>query len=57
MKLLLDSHAFLWFVMGDSRLSEPARSAIEDPAIAIAPDPDESVVVVRPGRLAGRRHV
>ena len=29
MKVLLDTHAFLWFIMGDSRLSTPARSAIE----------------------------
>jgi PIN domain nuclease of toxin-antitoxin system len=31
MRLLLDTHAFLWFVMGDSRLSTTARAAIEDP--------------------------
>jgi len=31
MKLLLDSHAFLWFVAGDSKLSDHARQAIEDP--------------------------
>jgi PIN domain nuclease of toxin-antitoxin system len=30
MKILLDSHAFLWFVLGDKRLSLPARLAIED---------------------------
>ena len=30
MKLLLDSHAFLWFVAGDERLSPLARAAIED---------------------------
>jgi len=30
MKLLLDSHAFLWFLAGDSRLSEEARVAIEN---------------------------
>jgi len=29
MKLLLDTHAFLWFVIGDSRLSRPARRALE----------------------------
>jgi PIN domain nuclease of toxin-antitoxin system len=27
--LLLDSHAFLWFIAGDDRLSGPARRAIE----------------------------
>lgn len=30
MRLLLDSHAFLWFVSGDRRLSPAARAAIED---------------------------
>ncbi len=29
MKLLLDTHAFLWFVGNDPRLSEKARLAIE----------------------------
>jgi len=28
--LLLDTHAFLWFIAGDSSLSATARSAIED---------------------------
>lgn len=32
MKLLLDTHAFLWFVDGDAKLSRAARDAIEDPA-------------------------
>lgn len=31
-RLLLDTHAFLWFVAGDERLSEHARSLIVDPA-------------------------
>jgi PIN domain nuclease of toxin-antitoxin system len=31
-KLLLDTHALLWFVSGDSRLSSTARKAIESPA-------------------------
>jgi hypothetical protein len=30
MRLLLDTHAFLWFVADDASLSSPARSAIED---------------------------
>ena len=30
MKLLLDTHAFLWFIMGDARLTAAARAAIED---------------------------
>jgi PIN domain nuclease of toxin-antitoxin system len=28
-KLLLDTHAFLWFIAGDARLSSGARSEIE----------------------------
>lgn len=32
MTLLLDSHAFLWFVAGDRRLGTKARRALEDPA-------------------------
>lgn len=31
MRLLLDTHAFLWFVLGDGRLSVKAKTAIEDP--------------------------
>lgn len=32
MKLLLDTHAFLWFIDGDEQLSPIARQLIEDPA-------------------------
>jgi len=32
MKLLLDTHTFLWFVLGDAQLSSTARSLIEDVA-------------------------
>lgn len=32
MKLLLDTHAWLWFVLGDPQLSLAARDAILDPA-------------------------
>ena len=31
MNLLLDSHAFLWFVANDPRLSIAAKAAIEAP--------------------------
>ena len=31
MKLLLDTHSFLWFIGGSDRLSSIARSFIEDP--------------------------
>ena len=30
MKTLLDTHAFLWFISGDSKLSDRAKSSIED---------------------------
>ena len=30
MRLLLDTHSFLWFIAGDLRLSPTARRAIED---------------------------
>ena len=32
MKLLLDTHAFLWFVLGDRKLSATALEQILDPA-------------------------
>ena len=32
MKVLLDTHAFLWFIMGSANLSVNARALIEDPA-------------------------
>ena len=31
MKLLLDTHTLLWFVLGDASLSARARQLIEDP--------------------------
>jgi PIN domain nuclease of toxin-antitoxin system len=32
MRLLLDTHVFLWFIAGDARLAHQFRRAIEDPA-------------------------
>ena len=32
MKLLLDTHALLWFIGNDSQLTLPARENIENPA-------------------------
>jgi PIN domain nuclease of toxin-antitoxin system len=32
MRLLLDTHAFLWFIMGSANLSANARRLIENPA-------------------------
>jgi PIN domain nuclease of toxin-antitoxin system len=34
MRLLLDTHAFLWFVLGDAQLSSTARSYLLDSAHA-----------------------
>ncbi len=31
MKLLLDTHAILWWLLGDAKLSGAARTAIDDP--------------------------
>lgn len=33
MKMLLETHAFLWFIAGDSKLSNKARTSIEDDSI------------------------
>ena len=30
MRFLIDTHVFLWFIAGDTRLSETVRKAIED---------------------------
>src|SRR5262245_58065833 len=35
MRLLLDTHIFLWFISGDSRLPVALRNAIQDPANAV----------------------
>ena len=32
MRLLLDTHVFLWFISGDSRLSSTAQQAVREPA-------------------------
>ena len=32
MRLLLDTHAFLWFINGDARFSATARALVEDSA-------------------------
>jgi PIN domain nuclease of toxin-antitoxin system len=32
MKLLLDTHTFLWFIMGSPNLSDKARTLIEEPS-------------------------
>jgi PIN domain nuclease of toxin-antitoxin system len=35
MRLLLDTHIFLWFISGDSRLTVAAKGAIQDPASVV----------------------
>lgn len=52
MKLLLDTHAFLWFVAGDKRLSRRARRAIEaeEPCLSVA-SVWEMAIKVSLGRL------
>lgn len=35
MRLLLDTHTFLWWASGDERLSKPARTAIESPGAEV----------------------
>lgn len=32
MRILLDTHIFLWFISGDTRLSNNVRDTIRDPA-------------------------
>ena len=39
MRLLLDTHAFLWFVLDDARLSSVARDAIAEPANRVLVSP------------------
>lgn len=39
MRLLLDTHAFLWFITNDSQLSAAARVLIVDPSNEILVSP------------------
>lgn len=39
MRLLLDTHTFLWFVLNDGKLSNTARQLIEDPSNVIIISP------------------
>lgn len=54
MKLLLDTHAFLWFMAGDERLSRRARRSMEAPGaelILSAASVWEMAIKLRLGRL------
>lgn len=56
MHLLLDTHAFLWWIAGDAGLSLPARHAIDDTSNAIfvsAASAWEIATKVRIGKLPG----
>ena len=60
MKLLLDTHAFLWWLDGDKRLSAHARRAIGDARNAVwvsALSAFEIVLKARLGRLPGATSV
>jgi PIN domain nuclease of toxin-antitoxin system len=39
MKVLLDTHAFLWYVLDDPQLSTAARAAIEGQPTTVPPNP------------------
>ena len=56
MRLLLDTHAFLWWLAGSERLSEPARGVIADEANDIlisAASAWEMATKYRLGKLPG----
>ena len=56
MNLLLDTHAFLWWIAGDAALSLPARDAIDNTGNAIfvsAASAWEIAAKVRIGKLSG----
>lgn len=54
MRLLLDTHALLWWLADDARLAEPARIAIADPmndAFVSAASAWEIAIKVRLGKV------
>ncbi|HEY0836289.1 MAG TPA: type II toxin-antitoxin system VapC family toxin [Azospirillum sp.] len=54
MRLLLDTHALIWFLMGNERMSPSARAAIQDPSnevTASAVSGYEAAFKVRQGKL------
>ncbi len=60
MKVLLDTHAFLWWLAGDSRLSTAARKVIgeeENTVYVSAASAWEICTKVRIGKLPGAREV
>ena len=60
MRLLLDTHTFLWWLAGSDRLSDPARGAVEDEAndiLVSAGSAWEIATKYRLGRLPGASEV
>ena len=56
MKLLLDTHALIWWLAGDEALSRRARDAIADPANSVAVSAASAMEVAtkfRIGKLPG----
>ena len=56
MRLLLDTHALIWWLAGDEALSRRAREAIEDEANSVAVSAASAMEVAikfRIGKLAG----
>jgi PIN domain nuclease of toxin-antitoxin system len=54
MNVMLDTHAFLWFVLDDRQLSAPAKTLIEDPNSDVFVSPAsfwEIAIKVRLGKL------
>jgi PIN domain nuclease of toxin-antitoxin system len=54
-RLLLDTHAWIWFVRGDNDLSRRAREAIEEPGVSLflsAISTWEVLVLARRGRVS-----
>jgi PIN domain nuclease of toxin-antitoxin system len=54
MRLLLDTHTFLWFVADDPNLSSTAKSLIEDPSnerLLSMASPWEMAIKVNIGKL------
>lgn len=54
MKLLLDTHVWLWYLLGDDRLSPQAKQRIEDPTSDLWISPItvwETLLLIEKGRL------
>ena len=55
MRILVDSHALLWYALGDPRLSATAEAAVRDPAHEVLVSPAtlwELAIKVSIGKLA-----